>query len=135
MAGKGSAILRALFASSTNAAAIHWSKNRGEAIRDLGAKYIADVEAAPDKKRLILAQSNEEVRALNEFARTLHRERGELGEDHALPTAGGNKAFAAGDRVSIAANPRPRPARRRGWSMVRSDRYSISVLRRRASAR
>jgi hypothetical protein len=83
---------------------IHWSRNHGTAIHDLGAKYIADVEAAPDKRRLMVAQTNEEVRALNEFARTLHRERGELGADHILPTAGGSKPFASGDRVSITDN-------------------------------
>ncbi|CCD97628.1 AAA family ATPase [Bradyrhizobium sp. STM 3809] len=81
--------------------AIHWGANRGDAVRKLGAKYIADIEAAPDKRRLMLAMTNEEVQALNLFARNLHRERGELGEDHALLTAKGEGLFASGDRIVV----------------------------------
>jgi len=94
--------------------AIHWSANRGAAIRDLGATYIADVEAAPGKRRLMLAQTNEEVKALNVFARTLHRERGELGEDHVLATKGGELPFARGDRVSITENGPTKAAKAAG---------------------
>jgi hypothetical protein len=94
--------------------AIHWSTNRGAAIRDLGAKYMVDVEADAAKRRLMLAGTNEEVKKLNEFARTLHRERGELGEDHTLKTACGEAAFAAGDRISITQNAQNKTARAAG---------------------
>jgi len=93
---------------------IHWSANRAQAVRDLGAKYNADVEADPAKKRLILAHTNQEVDKLNEFARVLHRERGELGEDHTLTTKHGELAFAAGDRVSITDNGPTKAAKEAG---------------------
>ena len=94
--------------------AIHWSATRSAAVRELGAKYIADVEASPEKKRLMLARTNEEVRALNTFARTLHHERGALGEDHELATAEGRAAFAVGDRITVTQNAPTRAVRQQG---------------------
>ena len=46
--------------------------------------YTADVAADPDKRRFMFAFTNAEVDALNDYARDLHKQRGELGADHDL---------------------------------------------------
>jgi hypothetical protein len=61
-----------------------------------------------------LAHINQEVDKLNEFARALHCERGELGEDHMLKTKHGQFPFASGDRVSITDNGPTKAAKEAG---------------------
>lgn len=81
--------------------AIHWHANRAQAARAMCEKYMADVEADPSKRRMMGGVTNEEVKALNEFAHTMMRERGRLGEDHLLQTAKGEGNYATGDRIAI----------------------------------
>jgi Ti-type conjugative transfer relaxase TraA len=60
----------------------------------------------PGQSRIILTHRRDDVRALNEAARAVRREVGELGLDHALQTALGARAFAEGDRFYFLRNER-----------------------------
>ncbi|MDT8873524.1 hypothetical protein RAA17_26310 [Komagataeibacter rhaeticus] len=54
----------------------------------------------------MLAHRRVDVLALNEAAREIRREAGELGEDVLVPTAQGERVFAAGERVYFLRNDR-----------------------------
>lgn len=60
----------------------------------------------PRQSQLIMAHERADVRALNEAARALRREAGELGPDHVVQTELGALPFAAGDRVYFLRNDR-----------------------------
>lgn len=60
----------------------------------------------PDKTQIILTYTRDDVRELNDIARGLRREQGELGEDHVLKTARGDRAFAEHDRIYFLQNDR-----------------------------
>ena len=47
--------------------------------------------------------------------RAVRKARGELGEDHELPTATGPRNFAAGDRVVFTANAATKAAKDAGF--------------------
>ena len=63
--------------------------------------YRRDVAAAPDKSRFVFAYTNLDVAELNRGARDMHRQLGQLGQDHELECADGRLAFAAGDRIQF----------------------------------
>lgn len=83
--------------------AIHWKATQREAAIGLAEQYSADVSADPTKDRFIFAYTNDDVAALNDFARKLARQGGRLGEDHSLTAADGAAAFAVGDRMQFVA--------------------------------
>ena len=85
---------------------IHWTEKQTHALRDMAKAYTADLAAAPDKRRFMFAYTNEEVDALNRYARVIHQRRGDLGADHALATATGEKNFATGDRIQFTGTSR-----------------------------
>ncbi len=60
----------------------------------------------PAASRIILAHRRADVRDLNDRARAVRRERGELGPDVRLPTRDGKKPFAAGERIYFLRNER-----------------------------
>src|SRR5271166_2136034 len=74
------------------------------------AGLVAGWEAArrqnPGESRIMLTHRRVDVRALNEQARALRREAGELGVDHVLSTGRGERVFAEGDRVYFLKNER-----------------------------
>jgi hypothetical protein len=49
----------------------------------------------------MIAGTNAEVDALNSYARAMHQQRGELGQDHTIKTAHGDLAVAVGDRLQF----------------------------------
>lgn len=79
--------------------AISWAQTGDEARAALVAKYAADFAADPTKARYVLAASNAEVAALNIDLRALHREGGQLGDDHELKGTDGVQSYATGDRI------------------------------------
>jgi len=95
--------------------AIHWAQTGGDARAALVAKYSADMAAEPDKSRFVFANSNAEVAALNADLRALHRERGQLGEDHLLYGTDGRANYAKGDRIMFTASAMTAPARDAGF--------------------
>jgi hypothetical protein len=86
------------------AGGIHWADKQPDALRAMAEKYSADSLESPEKHRFMFAFSNAEVDALNNFARDLHKSRGELGADHALQTSRGEAHFATGDRIQLTAS-------------------------------
>ena len=93
---------------------IHWTDRPKDTLKDMAARYSADVAATPDKSRFMFAYTNKDVASLNEHARALHRERGELGEDHSLATKQGEAQFATGDRIQFTGNGRTKAERNAG---------------------
>jgi conjugative relaxase-like TrwC/TraI family protein len=75
---------------------------------------------------VMVARRNEDVRRLNETAREVRRERGELGAE--LHVAGGE--FAVGDRIMTRVNT-PQVSNRERWEVIGVDRARRSLTVRR----
>ena len=85
---------------------VHSAETRELARGDLIDRWERDRRASPDRSRIILTHTNDEVRALNEAARERMREAGDLGDDVRLTVERGARSFASGDRVMFLANER-----------------------------
>ena len=85
---------------------VHVAQTREQARDDLIDRWDRDRQAAPDRSRIILTHTNDEVRALNEAARERMRTAGDLGEDVRLTVERGARSFARGDRVMFLQNER-----------------------------
>jgi Ti-type conjugative transfer relaxase TraA len=85
---------------------VHAAATREQARDDLIDRWDRDRQAAPDRSRIILTHTNDEVRALNERARERMRAGGDLGEDVRLTVERGERSFASGDRVMFLQNER-----------------------------
>ncbi len=77
-----------------------------EARASLVAGWSAVRQQSPQASQIMLAHRRVDVRALNDQARALRQEAGELGADHVLPTERGERAFAEGDRIYFLKNER-----------------------------
>jgi Ti-type conjugative transfer relaxase TraA len=77
-----------------------------EARAELVAGWNAARQQSPEASQIMLAHRRVDVRALNDQARALRQEAGELGMDHVLPTGRGERAFAEGDRLYFLKNER-----------------------------
>ena len=73
---------------------------------DLVEGWDRDRTAAPDKTRIILTHTNDEVAALNSLARGKLRDGQELGLDVGIRVERGDRTFASGDRVMFLKNDR-----------------------------
>jgi Ti-type conjugative transfer relaxase TraA len=85
---------------------VHEAQTREQARGDLIERWNHDRQASPDKSRIILTHTNNEVRALNEAARERMRAAGDLGDDVHLTVERGARNFASGDRVMFLQNER-----------------------------
>ncbi|MDE2110250.1 MAG: Ti-type conjugative transfer relaxase TraA [Alphaproteobacteria bacterium] len=85
---------------------VHAAPTREQARDDLIDRWDRERQASPDRSRIILTHTNDEVRALNEAARWRMREAGELGEDVGVTVERGVRSFASGDRVMFLQNER-----------------------------
>ncbi|GAA0573758.1 Ti-type conjugative transfer relaxase TraA [Rhizomicrobium electricum] len=85
---------------------VHVEPTRDQARSKLVETWDRDRQASPDKSRIILTHTNEEVQSLNQLARERLREAGDLGEDVAVTVERGKRDFAAGDRVMMLKNER-----------------------------
>jgi len=85
---------------------VHESQTREQARGDLIERWDRDRQASPDRSRIILTHTNDEVRALNEAARERMRAAGDLGDDVRLTVERGARNFAGGDRVMFLQNER-----------------------------
>ncbi len=85
---------------------VHAAATREQARDDLIDRWDRERQASPDKSRIILTHTNDEVRALNEAARERMREAGDLGDDVRLTVERGERSFASGDRVMFLQNER-----------------------------
>jgi len=85
---------------------VHEAQTRGQARGDLIDRWNRDRQASPDRSRIILTHTNDEVRALNEAARERLREAGDLGPEVRVTVERGERDFASGDRVMFLQNER-----------------------------
>jgi len=83
---------------------IHTFDTKASAMTSMIEQWDEVRSQSPDKSQLILAYTREDVRALNEEARTMRHAQGELGRDHLIETARGPRTFAEGDRVYFLRN-------------------------------
>jgi Ti-type conjugative transfer relaxase TraA len=85
---------------------VHEAQTRDQARGDLIDRWDGDRQASPDRSRIILTHTNDEVRALNEPARERMRAAGYLGDEVRLTVERGARRFASGDRVMFLQNER-----------------------------
>jgi len=85
---------------------VHEHATAAEARARLVGWWNQERQAAPAAARIMLAHTRADVHGLNEQARALRREGGELGADHVLSTGRGERAFAEGDRIYFLKNER-----------------------------
>ena len=85
---------------------VHEAQTREQARCDLIERWDREWQASPDKSRIILTHTIDEVRALNEAARERMRAAGDLGDDVRLTVERGERSFASGDRVMFLQNER-----------------------------
>jgi Ti-type conjugative transfer relaxase TraA len=85
---------------------VHAADTREQAREELIDRWDRNRMADPDASRIILTHTNDEVRELNEAARTRMRAAQMLGEDVGLEIERGQRSFASGDRVMFLKNER-----------------------------
>ena len=85
---------------------VHEAATREQARGDLIERWDRERQAAPERSRIILTHTNDEVRALNEAARERMRSGGDLGDEVHLTVERGERRFASGDRVMFLQNER-----------------------------
>jgi Ti-type conjugative transfer relaxase TraA len=85
---------------------VHEAQTREQARDDLIDRWDRDRQASPDRSRIILTHTNDEVRALNEGARERMRVAGDLGNEVRVTVERGERSFASGDRVMFLQNER-----------------------------
>jgi hypothetical protein len=85
---------------------VHVAQSREQARDGLIDRWDRDRQVSPDRSRIILTHTNDEVRKLNEAARDRMREAGDLGEDVRVTVERGPRNFATGDRVMFLQNER-----------------------------
>ena len=85
---------------------VHEAETREQARADLVDRWDRDRQASPDRSRIILTHTNDEVRALNEAVRERLRAAGDLGDEVRVTVERGDRAFARGDRVMFLQNER-----------------------------
>ena len=85
---------------------VHEAQTREQARGDLIERWDRDRQASPDRSRIILTHTNDEVRAINEAARMRMRAAGDLGDEVHVTVERGARNFASGDRVMFLQNER-----------------------------
>jgi hypothetical protein len=85
---------------------LHEAQTREQARGDLIERWDRDRQAAPDRSRIILTHTNDEVRALNEAARERLRAASDLGDEVRVTVERGARNLASGDRVMFLQNER-----------------------------
>jgi hypothetical protein len=85
---------------------VHEARTREQARGDLIERWDRDRQSVPERSRIILTHTNDEVRALNEAARERMRNAGDLGDEVRMTVERGERNFASGDRVMFLQNKR-----------------------------
>ncbi|HUD93881.1 AAA family ATPase, partial [Sphingobium sp.] len=85
---------------------VHAAETREQARTALIERWDRERQARPDASRIILTHTNDEVRELNDAARTRLRTAQMLGQDVGLVVERGERSFASGDRVMFLKNER-----------------------------
>ncbi|MFC1609705.1 Ti-type conjugative transfer relaxase TraA [Myxococcota bacterium] len=85
---------------------VHCHDNRADAMAAMVKAWDAHRGAKPKDIQLLLAYRRAEVGALNQAARQIRKDAGELGRDHRIKTNDGPRQFATGDRLYFLKNDR-----------------------------
>jgi hypothetical protein len=85
---------------------VHEAQSREKARADLIDRWDRDRQSPPERSRIILTHTNDEVLALNEAARERMRAAGDLGDEVRVTVERGGLSFAGGDRVMFLQNER-----------------------------
>ncbi len=85
---------------------VHEAQTREQARDNLIDRWDRDRQASPDRTRIILTHTNDEVRTLNEAARERMRAAGDLGNEVRVTVERGDRGFSSGDRVMFLQNER-----------------------------
>lgn len=97
-------VTRALYKLYANEG-VHWSRDRKEAVQELISRWSEDQKHFPLSSTLIMARTNEEVRALNLLARQTLKERGKIeDEEFQCETRQGKVLISVGDRIEFRGN-------------------------------
>jgi Ti-type conjugative transfer relaxase TraA len=89
------------------------------------ARWAKESETHRQETRLMLAYTRDDVRELNESARTLRAQRGELGRAEEIETARGKKVFAVNDRIYFLRNEKSLGVRNGSLGTVDAVREGI----------
>ena len=79
---------------------------RDAARSTLASQWAQDTEEHPGQTRVMLAYTRADVRELNNLARGIRRDRGELGPSEVIETERGKREFAVHDRIYFLRNER-----------------------------
>ncbi|MBV9981768.1 Ti-type conjugative transfer relaxase TraA [Bradyrhizobium sp.] len=85
---------------------VHEAQTREHARGNLIERWDRERRSEPERSRIILTHTNDEVRALNEAARERMRAAGDLGDEVRLVVERGERSFASGDRIMFLQNER-----------------------------
>lgn len=108
---------------------IHANDTREAARSQLVDAWDSDRQQKHDVRRIILTNTNDEVRALNEEARTRMRASGSLGVDISVTVERGERHFASGDRIMFLKNERCLGVKNGSLGTVRQvDRLRMAVM-------
>jgi Ti-type conjugative transfer relaxase TraA len=108
---------------------VHAAETRDAARGELVDAWDRDRQHYPDASRIILTHTNDEVRSLNEEARTRLRAGGALGDDVVVKVERGERSFAERDRVMFLRNERNLGVKNGSLGTVQTvDRMRMSVL-------
>lgn len=86
--------------------AVHLAETREAARAEIVRDVVADMNERPGGSRIVLAHLRADVRELNAAIRAVRQERGELSGERGYATNGGERKFAAGDRILFLENNR-----------------------------
>ena len=85
---------------------VGFADTREEVVARIVGDVVADMAARPEGSRVALAHRRADVRDLNDAIRAARQARGELAGERVDETAGGERKFAAGDRIIFLENNR-----------------------------
>ncbi|MGQ3100740.1 MAG: Ti-type conjugative transfer relaxase TraA [Sphingopyxis solisilvae] len=108
---------------------VHAAETREAARAELVDSWERDRQHYPDASRIILAHTNDEVRALNEEVRDRLKASGALGNEVVLTVERGERGFAEGDRVMFLQNERGMGVKNGSLGTVQNvDRMRMAVM-------
>ncbi|BAM93151.1 putative conjugal transfer protein, TraA [Bradyrhizobium oligotrophicum S58] len=85
---------------------VHEARTREQARSNLIERWDHDRQVSPDRSRIILTHTNDEVQVLNQAARERIRAAGDLGNEVRVTVERGARTFGSGDRVMFLQNER-----------------------------
>jgi hypothetical protein len=83
---------------------VHQYETKSTAIAAMVARWDETRSQNQNETHIMLAYTRAEVKSLNESARTIRQQQGELGKDHSFTVERGERQFAEGDRLYFLKN-------------------------------